>query len=239
MGHPTFKEFDRFIEKYGISSSNLYDIEFKTITNGSRTALYDKLRKPYSNDQEGYKPAETLRFYTDELSLPGEQVVSSNYKINNSPAYSYATDVIYPEITITFILDAFMNQKKIFEKWIDFIKPMSIDSGGKNMMRLRYRDEYVSDITINKYERYGNGWRLGDVKVPISINPGIPSATSVNSLLKYSVVLHNAHPTSISTVQLNSGSSQLNRVSVGFKYEYPIYSSNNNMGTPPSLENVV
>jgi hypothetical protein len=241
MAAPTLREFERLISKYGISSSNLYDISFgaKISSNSSDSKLLQSLKRQYSNDiGTNYNAAEQLRFYTDDVNLPGLQLVTGSYKINNSPAYSYAVDAIYPEMSITFILDAYMNQKKLFEKWIDFIKPMSVDSKGL-MMRMRYRDEYVTNITIDKYERYGNAYKPNDIKLPIKINKGSETATSNNSLLKYSVRLHNAYPTSISSVQLNSGSSQLNRVTVGFKYEYLIQSSNNNIGVAATLENVV
>jgi hypothetical protein len=198
--------------------------------------LFKALQKNYSNDVQNYTPGRWLSFYTDEVSIPGEQVVTSEYKINNSPTYSYATDVIYPEVTITFILDAYMNQKKIFDKWIEYIKPITTKPG---LMRLKYRDEYVSNINITKYERFGNSYREADrlLLKTISINPANSNIKSIEPIFRYNVTLHNAFPTTISSVQLSSGSSQLNRVSVNFKYDYPIYSSTADV-TTKSIETV-
>lgn len=219
--YPTLNSFLDLMYKYGISSSNIYDVNFLTLENISHP-LFQSLKQNYTNDNADYTPGRWLRFYTDELSIPGEQVQTSEYKINNSPAYSYATDVVYPEINITFLLDAYMNQKKIFDKWVEYIKPMNEKTIGTRF-RVKYRDEYVSDIKIIKYERWGNGYSNADKKELVPIKPS--GSMSVQPVARYSTVLHNAYPTAISSIQLNSGSSQINRVSVSFKYEYPTYSS--------------
>jgi hypothetical protein len=237
MAYPTFASFQNLIQENGISSSNIYDINFGRIEETNSSSLFKNLKTQFATDTLTYNPSQWLQFYTDEVTLPGEQVTTSTYKINNSPAYSYATDIVYPEISITFILDAYLSQKKIFDKWIEFIKPISNQPTSFRRMRLRYRDEYVSNITIEKYERYGNGKIIIPTKnaIPtVPVIPGSPKSTMPNNVLKYTTILHNAYPTTISSIPLNSGSSQLNRVSVTFKYEYPLYSSNSNL--KPELE---
>ena len=238
MSYPTLASFQSLISKNGISSSNIYNINFGRIESSGSSELFANLKKQFGNDKGEYNPSQWLQFYTDEVSLPGQQTTTATYKINNSPALSYATDIVYPEVNITFILDAYLSQKKIFDKWLDFIKPISNGSGARRM-RLRYRDDYVTNITIEKYERYGNGFVPTDSrnKTVIPVNQGNSRAFMPANLYKYKTVLINAYPTTISSIQLNSGSSQLNRVNVTFKYEYPLYSSTNDKFTP-SIESL-
>jgi hypothetical protein len=224
---PSLDSFNFYLKQFGISSSNIFDVK---IDIADDIGLYKELKKLGNFNHKNYNPLESISFYTDQVSLPGEQVSTSAYKFNSSPAYKYATDVVYPEVTITLLLDSFMNQKKIFENWINYIKPMSVPLGGTQLLRTRYKDDYVSDIRIVKYERYNYGNTEGGIFTPkqfpyMKNEDGSIRAYAPAPVYRYSTVLKNAFPTTISSVELSSGSAQLNRVSVTFNYDYPIFSS--------------
>jgi hypothetical protein len=227
---PSLKSFNYFLKKYGLSSSNLFDVQFN-IPNNSELYLYLKDLGTFSpNKNSSYNPLNFLSFYTDEITLPGQHVSTGSYQFNSSPAYKYPTTVVYPEVTITLLLDSFQNQKKIIERWIDFQKPISSGTENYRLMRTRYKDDITADVTIAKYERYIYGSADTGIFKPKTVPYMYNEDNSVRAeaplpIYRYSTVLKNAFPTTISSVQLSSGSAQLNRVSITFNYDYPIFSS--------------
>lgn len=230
---PTLNSFNTFLKTYGVSSSNIFDVK---IDISDKTELYKSLQSLGTFQHKNFNPLQWISFFTDEVSLPGEQISTASYRFNSSPTYKYATDTVYPEVTITLLLDSFMDQKKVFDKWVDFIKPISSGTSNSKLLRQRYKDDYVCDIRVVKYERYiyGNfdAGIFAPTKIPYMKNSnGSNRAYAPLPVYRYSTVLKNAFPTTVSSIQLSSGSMQLNRVSVTFNYDYPIFSSNQKLDT--------
>lgn len=225
---PTLDSFNSFLKTYGVSSSNIFDV---LVDIPSNTELYTSLKSLGTFQHKNYNPLQWISFFTDDVQLPGAQVSTSSYRFNSSPAYKYATDTVYPEVTITLLLDSFMDQKKVFDKWIDFIKPISAGTSKSQLLRQRYKDDYVCDIRILKYERYIYGNFDTGIFAPSKISymkneQKANIAYAPSPVYRYSTVLKNAFPTTMSNISLSSGSMQLNRVSITFNYDYPIFSSN-------------
>lgn len=224
---PTIDSFHYYLKTFGVSSSSLFDVKVQI---PETSDLYKYLKNLGSFTPPNYNPLSSISFYTDECQLPGEQISTGTYQFNSSPVYKYATTVVYPEVTITLLLDSFMNQKKIFERWVDFIKPLSLGTENFQLMRTRYKDDYVADISVVSYSRYIHGTFDQGVVAPKKIpymktSSGAVRALAPSPIYRYSTILKNAFPTTISSVQLSSGSMQLNRVSITFNYDYPIYTS--------------
>lgn len=230
---PSFMQFDTLVKQYGISLSNYYTVTFDQ----SKGGIYQKINPNYATNLS------LIEYYCDEVSLPGLNISTGEYTINGAPQYKYGYKSTYSEASLTFLCDAFMNQKKVFDAWMNKIHEMSPNRatgagvGQPLISRVGYFDDVVGDIVIAKYERFGNGAR--DQFTPFDPNqttPLTPGYTRISpageplqyfraSQLRYSARLVNAFPTSVSSVSLSSGSSQINRITVTFEYQYHLLSS--------------
>jgi len=169
----------------------------------------------------------------------------------------YAYGIVNNEITISFILDADSQVRRIFDAWGNYIYT-GVSLTGANVAntnininsisdlgRTRYKDEYCCDIIVIKLERdksskkntrsrntnidqgvnfYRNNEIIPDYKGDLFPGFGRPFAT-------YSVRLRNAFPTTISSIPLSSGSSQLVKVQVTFEYDLAVPSSQTGEGS--------
>lgn len=221
--YPSLQSYLFLLKKYGISSSNIYDVDFTKLANLS-SGLGDIMFKLKNASNKDYNPSQWLSFYCDELDLPGMQLSTGDYGFNASPNMRYVNDLAYPEMSFTFIVDASLNQLQIFTTWMDYIKPLSYVNNSpdrRKIMRYKYRDEYVTDVRIDKYERFGAGTVIPQFETPktLKIHPD-QERYFIQPFRKYSVTLKNAFPISITNIPLSSGSSQANRITVVFNYEY-------------------
>jgi hypothetical protein len=118
--------------------------------------------------------------------------------------------------------------------------------------RTRYRDEYVSDIIVVKYEKTGmfdvtstRGKKsipareiIPDFNQNVSDNIQTPSGFW-EAVPLYSVRLMNAFPTNISSIPLSSGASDLVKVQVTFEYETAVTSAHNNGTVRGKIETII
>lgn len=250
-----FKEFKGFVRKHGFSLSNFYDVQFYLSNDSSSSQLLKNIfnlgmsgnpNNTSSSFMEGL-----LRLYADECSIPGYSISTGDYRITNTPTMKYAYGIVNNEITISFILDADAEIRRIFDAWGNYIYGSVSLAGGVvsntnlnfttkiDLGRTRYRDDYVADIVVAKLERhrsskkntrprvtnidsqrnfYDNKEIIPDYNGPLLPGFGKPFYT-------YSVRLRNCFPTTISSIPLSSGSSQLVRVQVTFEYELAVPSS--------------
>jgi len=226
-----YDEFKSFIRRYGFSISNFYDVTFEITP---FTALYNELAKNEQLDQSDTNRLMTL--YTDEASIPGIQISTSEYRITNTPSLKYAYGAVFSEASFSFIMDADSRIKGIFDVWTNWIYGYSskkdeilgpLITTKTPKMRTRYRDDYAVDIVITKYERAmsshanapGNNDSSYDIRdiIPDSNKSG--SSKFYKPIPVYAVRLFNAFPANIASMSLNSGTSELNKLSVGFEYE--------------------
>jgi hypothetical protein len=250
----TLETFNSYIKKYGFSISNFYDVHF-VVTGNSGTPSD---RRPFMNSVFNRIPSsetgarafgsnsvkELMRYYADECTLPGYQIATGDYRINNSPMMKYAYGTVNSEINISFICDGRNEVKKTFDAWKEFIYASSIPSAqlrdsyninqNRDLGRSRYRDDYACDIVIIKFER-GNSSDLNKSTKFLPTKKIIPdyieeelSTTRKNgfgyAIPTYSVRLVRAFPVNVSSVSLSSGASDLTKVQVAFEYD-AIYSS--------------
>lgn len=226
-----YKEFKSAIRRYGFSISNFYDVRFEIEPS---TPLYTELAK---NTQ--LNPSETkelMTLYTDEASIPGLQISTGEYRITNTPSLKYAYGAVFSEASFSFIMDADSRLKGIFDVWTnwiygytsktdDILGPLLVARTPK--LRTRYRDDYTVDIVITKYERAmsshanspteeSSAFDIRDI-IPDSNKSG--SSKFYKPVPVYAVRLFNAFPSNIASMTLNSGTSELNKLSVGFEYE--------------------
>jgi len=255
-----FKTFRSYAIKYGFSLSNFYDVDFRF--SNSTGYLYSLLRRSLVTSSSTQNSSTTIgsdqdtvvglmRAYAEECTIPGYQISTGDYRINNSPMFKYAYGIVNNEITFSFIYDADSEIRKVFDTWQNYIycnvstnsqADLVNTNGINNLGRTRYRDEYVCDIVVIKYERYASSRRnkflksnetLGDF-YPISDiipdydikNKNASEFTSGFGKSKpiYSAKLINAFPTNISSIALSSGSSQLIKLQATFEYETAVTS---------------
>lgn len=228
MEMSNYKDFKTSIQKYGFSISNFYDIVFDI----SAGPLADRIsRHPRLKVLEA---KELMRLYTDEATLPGIQMSTGEYRITNSPGLKYAYGSVFSEVNFSFILDADSIIKSVFDIWTQMMYSYTENVNASNDLisndnihkfRTAYRDDYAVDITIIKYERGMSSDSNSKNVSTFPIKHIIPDAPKSNKsrFLKaipvYAVRLFNAFPTNISSVTLNSGTSELGKLSTSFEYE--------------------
>lgn len=262
-----FSEFKSYVKKYGFSLSNFYDIQFLLSKESKNSQLLNNIfnlgmtGNPNTNSYSFMQGL--MRLYADECSIPGYSISTGDYRITNTPTMKYAYGIVNNEITISFILDADAEVRRIFDAWGNYIYgSVSLASGvvsNTNLNfntkidigRTRYRDDYVADIIVAKLERdksskkntrtrlttidaqknyHTNKEIIPDYTGPILPGFGKPFYT-------YSVRLKNCFPTTISSIPLSSGSSQLVKVQVTFEYELAVPSSQTAGGTTQEPSN--
>lgn len=236
-----FSEFRSAIKTYGFSLNNFYDVIFEI--NGSSPlyrAIVNKFRGEFTYDIRTV--TQLMRLYTDECTIPGIQMSTGEYRINNSPQLKYAYGSVFSESNFSFIMDANSTIKKVFDIWTAFMYGYAIDPNTafnnpnpvSHRMRTRYRDDYAIDIIIIKYEKppsskknIGKGksaFRIKDILPDYIQDPTIDGVTPEFSNFFKAVPVHStrlfkAFPSNIASVPLNSGTSALNKLSVSFEYE--------------------
>lgn len=254
-----FSEFRSAVGTYGFSLNNFYDVLFEINSSSPLySALVTKFQGEFTYDISS--TTRLMRLYTDECTIPGIQMSTGEYRINNSPQLKYAYGSVFSESNFSFIMDANSTIKKVFDVWTAFMYGYAVDNRTRtnnanapsHRMRTRYRDDYAIDIIIIKYEKppsskknYSNRSRRFKKKeiIPDFIqDPLINGVTPEYSDFFKSVAVHStrmfkAFPSNISSVPLNSGSSALNKLTVSFEYE--TYTTNILTGTNSVYNGVV
>ncbi len=261
----TFKQFKSYVSKYGYSITNFYDVNFE-LTNSQQNLNDIFKRVPGGNKlntADSSNVRDLMRFYAEECSIPGFQISTGEYRITNTPQLKYAYGIVNNEINFSFIGDANADIRKTFDAWQSYIYahnlPARLDPTAGNLNintreflgRTRYRDEYVSDIIVVKYEKTGM-FEVTNTKQKrfIPANEIIPdyvqSKTSkpissgfAEAVPLYSVRLMNAFPTNISSIPLSSGASDLVKVQVTFEYETAVTSAHNNGTVRGQIETII
>jgi hypothetical protein len=257
-----FKEFRGYVQKYGFSLSNFYDVQFEMISQGNQTnnLMKNLLTLGMTGDKnindEAFMQG-LIRVYADECSIPGYSISTGDYRITNTPTMKYAYGIVNNEITISFILDADSQIRRIFDAWGNYIYTgvsltgANVSNTNINMNsridlgRTRYRDDYCCDIIVIKLERdrsskkntrlrnttfdTGSNFYRNNEIIPDYKGDLLPGFGK--PFATYSVRLRNAFPTTISAIPLSSGSSQLVKVQATFEYDLAVPSSQTGEGS--------
>ena len=231
-----FNEFKSNFTAHGFSLANLYDVK---IDLPASSKLSDTLRGTFrlADGSSGMDSAlDLMKLYTTECTMPGVNMSTSEYRITNTPQLKYAYGAVFSEFSLTFILDSTSLIRKVFDVWTDMIYPYSRHTRTNNVLRTRYKDDYVSDITVYKYERANSS--LANLRklennpkasrmLEKDIIPGKVGGTTgfFKSLPVHAIKMINAFPSTISSTQLSNESSSMTQLTVGFEYESIVPSS--------------
>lgn len=223
-----YNEFKSNVSKFGYSMANLYDIQFDVYQS---SALYTELASDFDlATDEGSATLgdiqQLMRLYTTECTMPGVTMSDSEYRITNTPQLKYAYGAVFNEFSVTFLMDANSNIRKLFDKWTNVIYPYSAFQGaGDGVLRTRYKDEYIADITVVKYERATSSVRNRNFANNLPGRRIIPdgdyeSTTGFkDNVAVHAVRMKNAFPKSIDSMSLSSDAGQMTQFSVSFEYE--------------------
>ena len=224
-----YNEFKANVSKFGYSMANLYDIQFDVYQS---SALYTELASDFDlATDEGSATlgdiTQLMRLYTTECTMPGVTMSDSEYRITNTPQLKYAYGAVFNEFSVTFLMDANSNIRKLFDKWTNVIYPYSSFQGtaGDGVLRTRYKDEYIADITVVKYERATSSVRNRSFANNIPGRRIIPNGESdattgfKDNVAVHAVRIKNAFPKSIDSMSLSSDAGQMTQFSVSFEYE--------------------
>lgn len=229
-----YSEFKSEVRKHGLSVNNFYDVKIELEPS---SPLYREMAKV--NDLQMSKTTDLMRLYTDEASIPGVQMTTGDYRITNTPNLKYAYGSVFSELNLSFLMDADSRIKSVFDVWTNwiygysgkrdaFLEVFGVEFANRTpKLRTRYRDEYAVDIVITKYERSMSSHenRPSGSSPNYSIKDIIPGSTKsggtkfYKAFPVYAVRLFKAFPSNISSIDLNSGSTELSKLSVSFEFE--------------------
>lgn len=225
-----YEDFKSSLKDNGMSINNFYDVSFE-IPDGSKLAT----RLSEHEDIDFPEIKQMMKLYTDEASLPGIQMSTGEYRITNTPTLKYVYGSVFSESNFSFIMDANSQLKNVFDIWTQLMYSYTVKRGSNDLLpilvssdtnkfRTEYRDDYAIDILITKYERHLSskknfGTRSYDITkiIPDSKKKG-PSGF-YRAIPVHAVKLFKAFPSNVSSISLNSGTSEMVKHSVSFEYE--------------------
>lgn len=88
--------------------------------------------------------ARSLVYRCEAASLPGRTMATTEQK-TYGPVEKFPYLNTYTDIDLTFIVDDDMQQKILFDAWLNFINPLYNN-------HIRYKQEYATILTINQYD---------------------------------------------------------------------------------------
>jgi hypothetical protein len=229
-----YSEFRAAVTRHGYSINNLYDVIFNL---PASTNVFNELIAQYSG-ADGDQPIglqeclNLLRLYTNQCTMPGVTMADSEYRVTNTPQLKYAYGAVFNEFSVTFTMDADSLIRKVFDKWTNTIYPYSRfrgDTGNTGPLRTSYKEDYIADISVIKYERFKSSKRNNIIvgsRIPknriipgIDPNDGDFDSGFADNIAVHAVKMKNAFPKSIDSMSLSSEGGALTQFSVAFEYE--------------------
>lgn len=160
----------------------------------ARTSKFEVRIAPPSGIQLDTMP---LRLQCESTELPAYGVNVSENRYYGVPEPLAASPTAFGDITLTFICAGDMWEKKLFDRWINFIMPI-------NNYNPRYKDDYCTQIEISQFDGVATSENL---------------ATQTSQRIYYAK-LFGAFPISIGTMSLNWADDGIHRLPVTFRYDY-------------------
>lgn len=88
--------------------------------------------------------ARRLNFRCENAQLPGRTFATTEQK-TYGPIEKFPYLTTYNDIDLTFIVDDDMQQKVLFDAWLNFVNPLYNN-------HIRYKQEYATILTVNQYD---------------------------------------------------------------------------------------
>jgi hypothetical protein len=88
--------------------------------------------------------ARSLVYRCENAQLPGRTLATTEQK-TYGPIEKFPYLTTYNDIDLTFVVDDDMQQKILFDAWLNFINPLYNN-------HIRYKQEYATILTINQYD---------------------------------------------------------------------------------------
>jgi hypothetical protein len=144
-----------------------------------------------------------VNYFADSVSLPSRNITTGEHKTVGIKR-AYATGQTANELTVSFLMTKNNWHRNLFERWMHAIAP-------DNENRVAFYDDYVTDITVRKWESGSN------IKARATTSDGDRRETRLNKATGvYRFV--GAFPYNIAGLTY-SNDAQLMKMDVIFKYE--------------------
>ena len=160
-------------------------------------------------------------FMCNETSLPGASLsMLEETGSRQGIVERFPNRRDFPEITMTFYVDAEYGIIRLFEEWLNFINPLYNTKGrlvsgnprggvgqfdNEQFFRFRYPNTYKRDVAITKFER------------DIFVNPNTKDVEKTPSMLTYKFL--NAFPTNLTALPVTYEGSTITKTTVSFNYD--------------------
>ena len=160
-------------------------------------------------------------FMCNETSLPGASLsMLEETGSRQGIVERFPNRRDFPEITMTFYVDAEYGIIRLFEEWLNFINPLYSESGrlvsgnprggvgqffDDQFFRFRYPNTYKRDVAITKFER------------DIFVDPNTKDVEKTPSMLTYKFL--NAFPTNLTALPVTYEGSTITKTTVSFNYD--------------------
>lgn len=90
-----------------------------------------------------------LSLRCESTAFPSRALATVDKKIGSVPVQRFPYLSMYPDITMTFIVDGDMTEKLFFDAWLELINPSS-------NFNFKYKKDYCTDIVIRQYDMSNN-----------------------------------------------------------------------------------
>jgi hypothetical protein len=174
-------------------------------------------------------------FMCNETSLPGTTLgLVEEYGSRQGISEKFPNKRDFPDISMTFYVDAEYGIIRLFEEWINFINPLYNKSGRRTkgnpagyvdsvdnqweILRFRYPNTYKRQLAITKFER------------DVFIN-NVGKVQKSPSMLTYYFI--NAFPTQLTALPVTYEGSTITKTTVNFSYDRYIILNHQATGTIP------
>lgn len=134
------------INRYGLSKTNKFAVYIGDYK--GREKISRRMPVLDANQILGVTITSGSSLLCEAIEFPGRSFEFTD-AIVYGPAYKMPYASNYQEITMTFLCDNALNQKRYFDDWMDYINP-------SDTFDFRYREEYTTDIFITQLDDLSN-----------------------------------------------------------------------------------
>jgi hypothetical protein len=173
------------------------------------------------NGGSSYLNSLRYEFMCNETTLPGVSLsLAEETGSRQGIVERFPIRRDFPEITMTFYVDAEYGIIRLFEEWMNFINPLYNTRGrlvsgnprggvgqfsDEQFFRFRYPNTYKKDLAITKFER------------DIYVDPNTKEVTKTPSMLTYKFI--NSFPTNLTALPVTYEGSTITKTTVSFNYD--------------------